>query len=214
MRNKLGNIAKEREQFEQKRRELEQEMSKGKATLGEIKKGLKNNTIGRSDTNDEEDKSPKPAKASPVPSNGNRNRLSDAAARGGDRGAGGALSPMMSPVLSPVGPGGVGGLAGSVIPSGPRLSEWCWTGPLDSMPPVVKEQTLYEVTRLLGRGAFGEVNLVKNREDHKLFAVKTILCTQEAELADSLMEVRYLRLNRHACIIDICDVFLTDKPAK
>ncbi len=47
------------------------------------------------------------------------------------------------------------------------------------------------------------------------FAIKTILCANgDAELLESLAEVRNLRLNRHACIISICDVFLTEKPAK
>ena len=104
--------------------------------------------------------------------------------------------------------------ATTAIPTCPRLSDWCYTGPLESMPPVVKEQNLYEVTRLLGRGAFGEVSLAKNKEDNKLFAIKTMLCVQDRNLQEALMEVRYLRLNRHACIIDICDGFLTDKTAK
>merc|ERR1719223_1899685 len=41
-----------------------------------------------------------------------------------------------------------------------------------------------------------------------------MLCVQDRNLQEALMEVRYLRLKRHACIIDICDVFLTDKTAK
>ena len=55
-----------------------------------------------------------------------------------------------------------------IIPGGPRISEWCFTGPLDSAPPIVKSKEMYENVRLLGRGAFGEVNLVKNIEDNKL----------------------------------------------
>ena len=41
-----------------------------------------------------------------------------------------------------------------------------------------------------------------------------MLCVQEKDLDLSMLEVKYLRQNRHACIIDVCDVFLTDKPAK
>jgi hypothetical protein len=56
-----------------------------------------------------------------------------------------------------------------VIPSGSRISDWCYTGSLDSAPPVVKTKDIYENVRLLGRGAFGEVNLVKNIEDNKMY---------------------------------------------
>jgi hypothetical protein len=55
-----------------------------------------------------------------------------------------------------------------VIPSGQRVSDWCFTGSLDTTPPVVKNYDLYETVRLLGRGAFGDVNLVKNKDDNKL----------------------------------------------
>ena len=54
------------------------------------------------------------------------------------------------------------------MPTGPRVSDWCFTSSFDSMPPVVKSRELYENVRLLGRGSFGEVNLVKNVEDNKL----------------------------------------------
>ena len=72
------------------------------------------------------------------------------------------------------GGGGGGNAANSVsqigiMPSGPRISDWCYTAPLDSMnPPVVKSRELYENVRPLGRGSFGEVHLVKNTEDNKL----------------------------------------------
>ena len=47
----------------------------------------------------------------------------------------------------------------------------------------------YETVRLLGRGAFGEVNLIKNVEDNKLYACKTIYCEKENYLTESLKEV-------------------------
>lgn len=57
----------------------------------------------------------------------------------------------------------------SIMPSGPRVSDWCYSAPLDSpAPPTVKSREMYENVRLLGRGSFGEVNLVKNTEDNKL----------------------------------------------
>ena len=56
-----------------------------------------------------------------------------------------------------------------IMPSGPRISDWCYSAPSDSIAlPVVKSRELYENVRLLGRGAFGEVSLVKNIEDNKL----------------------------------------------
>ena len=57
----------------------------------------------------------------------------------------------------------------NIMPSGPRVSDWCYSAPLDSpAPPQVKSRELYENVRLLGRGSFGEVILVKNVEDNKL----------------------------------------------
>lgn len=61
------------------------------------------------------------------------------------------------------------GVSNGIMPSGPRVSDWCYSAPLDSpAPPTVKSRELYENVRLLGRGSFGEVNLVKNTEDNKL----------------------------------------------
>jgi hypothetical protein len=79
------------------------------------------------------------------------------AAGGGSSGAG-------------AGNGATTSIAGtSIMPSGPRISDWCYSAPLDSLAlPVVKTRELYENVRLLGRGSFGEVNLVKNLEDNKL----------------------------------------------
>ena len=201
MKNKLVNVAKTREEFEQKRKELEAEMHKGKSTLGEIQKGLRNRIIGTTDT-DLDEESHKRVSVNRNTSKGggsemgtlheeshkrvsvNRNigkgggsyldeeshkRVS--VSRNIGKGGGGTGSSVRSPELSPQrsanAPFGTTG-TNIVMPSAPRLSDWCYTGALDSMPPVVKEQTLYETTRLLGRGSFGEVNLVKNKEDNKL----------------------------------------------
>jgi serine/threonine protein kinase len=54
------------------------------------------------------------------------------------------------------------------MPSGLRVSDWCFNGQLDSSPPVVKVNEVYESLRPLGRGAFGDVYLVKNIDDNKL----------------------------------------------
>jgi hypothetical protein len=42
------------------------------------------------------------------------------------------------------------------------------TGADDATPPVVKSTDLYETVRQLGRGSFGDVNLVKSVRDNKL----------------------------------------------
>lgn len=64
---------------------------------------------------------------------------------------------------------GVSGNQLGIMPSGPRVSDWCYSASLDSpAPPAVKSREMYESVRLLGRGSFGEVNLVKNIEDNKL----------------------------------------------
>lgn len=48
------------------------------------------------------------------------------------------------------------------------IQDWAYTGELNSTPTVVKSKELYEVSRLLGRGSFGEVLLGKNIEDNKM----------------------------------------------
>lgn len=199
MRNKLGHIKADREQFELKRKELEAEMNKGKHGLAEIQKGLKHHVINVTEEHHDDDghQSKKHNKL-----HKNSSRGLHEMSKGSHSHANG--SPPANSVSN----------AAAAIPTAPRISDWCYTGALDSMPPVVKEQNLYETTRLLGRGSFGEVNLAKNKEDNKLFAIKTVLCMESSDLDVALMEVKYLRLNRHACIIDVCDVFLTDKAAK
>lgn len=219
MRNKLGNIAKDREEFEAKKRMLEAEMNSGKKALDGIRKGLQHgqvNIVESDDLNPGLIKKQSSHQTKKMPSKGHshpsmshqqsgQGPVFDASAVGG-----GIHNPnnMMYE-------GYPNGVNPAVIPSGPRMSDWCYNGPLDSQPPLLKETgDLYEQTRLLGRGAFGEVNQVKNKEDHKLFAVKTILCQEEADLAESLLEVKHLRLNRHPCVIDITDAWITEKPAK
>jgi len=98
------------------------------------------------------------------------------------------------------------------MPSGTRVSDWCFTGSLDSVPPTVKSSNIYETTRQLGRGSFGDVSLVKNKDDNKLYADKTIFCEKEKHLTETLREVKFLRRNRHPCIIDLHDVYIISNP--
>lgn len=44
------------------------------------------------------------------------------------------------------------------------------------------------------------------------FAIKTILCPKDSELGNILREIRFLRANRHPCIIDVHDAFITSNP--
>ena len=96
-----------------------------------------------------------------------------------------------------------------ITPSGTLVSDWSFVGDLASSPPIVKVNEVYETIRLLGRGSFGDVNLVKNIDDNKLYANKTIFCERETDMRDVLREMRFLRTNRHPCIIDIHDGFIT-----
>jgi hypothetical protein len=158
MRGRLASIQRDREDFERQKKELETQMNIGRKNIDKIQKGLKNNTI----LND-------PEMLQDIPSpDGNVRRLSKKEKTFVAVGA--ALSSVN--LLATTGNGSSGASAMNdaqlIIPSGPRISDWCFTGPLDSAPPVVKSREMYENIRLLGRGAFGEVNLVKNIEDNKM----------------------------------------------
>ena len=100
------------------------------------------------------------------------------------------------------------------IPSAKKISDWCYTAGPDSTPPILKgPQDLYVDVRFIGRGAFGTVDLIKNKEDNKLYAVKTLLVKNKVDQTEFLHEVKYLR-NRHPFIIHLHDVFITTNPKK
>jgi hypothetical protein len=42
--------------------------------------------------------------------------------------------------------------------------------------------------------------------------MKTIFTEREKDMKETLHEVRFLRMNRHPCIIDIHDAFMTAQP--
>jgi hypothetical protein len=191
LRDRLAAIQKEREDFEKHKRELEHEMNIGKQNIGKIQKGLKNNTI----INDPvllENNLPSSSSSSMNTSSSNVKKLksTNSLMNASFTGTGGANSPAFHGAGAAGGGGGGFGnglhspaerdgipgaplstptpVMSNIIPSGPRISDWCFTGTLDSFPPIVKARDIYENVRLLGRGAFGEVNLVKNVEDNKL----------------------------------------------
>lgn len=137
LRGKLGSFAKEREEFEQKKKELEEQMHREKQNMGKIRRGLRGNDLNLETTDDDDEfhgKRVKSAKSMKNLHNDSNDQL----------------------------------LKAPPIPSGTKISDWCYVGSIDSSPPVIKSQELYEEVRFLGRGAYGTVDLVKNREDHKL----------------------------------------------
>lgn len=208
MRGKLANIAKQREEFELQKKSLEEQMNVGRQNMGRIKKGLKNNEIldepievaeiMHTATNAKKE-TKKPSNVLSVKENEQRKSV---ALKDFSMSLGSCNSPSInssntffSPNSTISGGGGVISGSGvpvasvSLMPSGARVSEWCFTGELDSSPPVFKSQELYENIRLLGRGAFGEVTLVKNTDDNKLFAVKTMFCAKDHQLNEGTAHI-------------------------
>ena len=144
MRDRLASIAdKSREEFETTKRQLEAEMSRGRENIGKIQKGLRNNEI-----------IDQPIAAEI--SNGN----SETAKRRPKR--------SQTAVTKIEKSTDVDSSEVVMVPSGSRVSDWCFIGAIDSTPPVVKSAEVYESIRLLGRGSFGDVFLVKNVDDNRL----------------------------------------------
>jgi len=112
--------------------------------------------------------------------------------------------------------GGVGGGLG--LEKAVRVSDWVLKDPdseerVQSQPPVVKSTEVYETVRTLGRGAFGDVNLVKNTDDNRLFADKTIYLQEERYYFETLREVKFLRqYGRHPFIMEIFDCYVIAQP--
>lgn len=133
IRDQLGLYAKEREEFEQQRKVLEQEMNRGKQNMEKIRKGIRINPSSSLNEAADEEISIKRTKSWKV-------SRPD------------TVEQMKSPPT----------------PSGPKISDWCYNSSLDSLPPILKSQEMYEDVRFLGRGSYGTVDLVKNREENKL----------------------------------------------
>lgn len=170
LRGKLANMQKQREEFEQQKRELEAQMHIGRQNMGKIQKSVKTNFMHDTiqlETSDIPTKSGEPSQKTPGNSIGAKKKS--------NMNVKSATSPMPSArdvtggANSSTSVASDGTVAANLImPTGPRVSDWCYVSPLDSLPPIVKSRDLYENIRLLGRGSFGEVNLVKNVEDNKL----------------------------------------------
>ncbi|CAM9509184.1 unnamed protein product [Ectocarpus sp. 13 AM-2016] len=68
----------------------------------------------------------------------------------------------------------------------------------------------YEKMRVLGRGSFGAVTLVKDHRDSKLYAMKTLNCADKLEeRVTAMAEVRLLKWLKHPCVLTLFDVFLS-----
>jgi Protein kinase domain len=68
----------------------------------------------------------------------------------------------------------------------------------------------YEKMRVLGRGSFGAVTLVKDGRDSRLHAMKTLAWGEQSDQkAQALEEVRLMRILRHPCIVSLSDVFVS-----
>lgn len=165
LKDRLAAIQKEREEFERQKKELENEMHKGKKNIGKIQKGLKNNLIINDPVLAENNLNISSSSTNNMKrlKKDSNSLLSNSAANSPVVPHGSSLTLFSS---TENGPNSL--VQNHIMPSGPRVSDWCFTGPLDSPPPMVKSREMYENVRLLGRGAFGEVNLVKNIEDNKL----------------------------------------------
>lgn len=194
MRGRLASIQKDREEFERQKKELEADMNVGRNNMSKINRGLRNNAILQEpivvDTHiggngggahaatphhhSTRATSERPAHASNREYGSAVNGSISATTPSGGVSGNFATTPgsgTPTPGNMFVGPNGTSSHGGvtSIMPSGPRISDWCYNAPLDSpAPPTVKSREMYENVRLLGRGSFGEVNLVKNVEDNKL----------------------------------------------
>lgn len=200
LRDKLAKMNKQRVDFDSKTKELESHMELGFGNLEKIGKGIKSHSLDPEllSTGDDPSLPILGSKSAPSP---NAKRKSVASAN--------ASFSKDAPMFD-----GMRIVESYVMPPGLRVSDWCFIGSLDSAPPVVKLKSndIYENIRLLGRGSFGDVYLVKNKEDNRMFANKTIFCEKEKYMEETLVEVQFMRKNRHPCIIDIHDGFITANP--
>ena len=74
----------------------------------------------------------------------------------------------------------------------------------------IEVQGRYERMRVLGRGSFGAVTLVKDNHDSKLYAMKTLnVGDRPNERTTALSEARLLRWLKHPCILSLFDTFLS-----
>ena len=203
----LASINADRDDFNKKKKELEAEMAASKNGMRRIQAGLKNNEIDQELIQSGTEHITSPANATARKNTTPLGRKPSASSPS-------TRAPLFSPTAagSAVGTGADALNPPIVIPNGARISDWVYTGAIDSMPPVVKTMDIYETVRFLGRGAFGDVNLIKNLENNILFADKAIYVEKEENMHFFLEELKFIRLHRHPCIIDVQDGFIIAQP--
>ena len=83
----------------------------------------------------------------------------------------------------------------------------------DEVPPVTTQQ-FYKIGRLLGKGAFGKVNLALQKLSRRLVAIKSInkkFLKDEHSLRKIENEVSLLRVMRHKSVVKLFETFETEK---
>ena len=82
---------------------------------------------------------------------------------------------------------------------------------IKATPGVATTIDLYKVGKILGRGAFGKVNLALHRITRKLVAIKSTALTlsDEHEKKKVLHEIEILKLLKHESSIKLLETFNT-----
>ena len=67
--------------------------------------------------------------------------------------------------------------------------------------------------KILGKGSYGSVRIVERKEDHKIYALKSVVINVlgEKEKLNSFNEVRLLASLKHQNIIDYKESFFDEK---
>lgn len=203
MRARLSAISKEHEEIDVIQRQLEEQ--KRNQRSGRIGRQSSTSSIGSTSSNTTPIASPAP---SLTPNNLQRKHYKDASRVGLIRSestsstSGGLASTKSTSEI-----------AAYASQNASRVSNWVFGEDLESSPPVVKQTDIYEQVRLLGRGSFGDVNLVKAVDDNRLFADKTIYTEKEGYYQETLREVRFLRTyGMHPFIMEIYDCYVIASP--
>jgi 5'-AMP-activated protein kinase, catalytic alpha subunit len=83
----------------------------------------------------------------------------------------------------------------------------------DEMPPPT-DLSFYKIGRLLGKGAFGKVNLALQKLSRRLVAIKSInkkFLKDEHSLRKIENEISLLRVMRHKSVVKLYETFETEK---
>ena len=163
IRDQLGLYAKEKEEFEQKKRVLAEEMSKGKQNMEKIRKGIRITSLSPSTT------------STSISTSTSTSTATVAQTPSASSSSCHEVIPDEEILIKRIKsfkinrPDTVEQQMKSLpTPTGPKISDWCYNSPLESLPPVLRSQEMYEDVRFLGRGSYGTVDLVKNKEENKL----------------------------------------------